>query len=142
MKRLFLSILVVVAIATAVVGCKSNDTSSGNTDLQGTWMATAPDDNTMTITCAFNGNQWTMTEAIATVGSIQLSGTFTVDSAANPKTIDMLFTSFPMETDWVGKTSLGIYEISGNSLNLCMGDPGETRPTSFTEDDTLTFVKQ
>ena len=73
---------------------------------------------------------------------MQMSGTFTLDSAANPKTINMLFTSYPMDTEMVGNTSLGIYQLSGTSLTLGLGDPGSARPTSFTDDNRLDLVKQ
>jgi uncharacterized protein (TIGR03067 family) len=145
MKRLVLSVLVVFAIAAAVVGCGSSNTSSGNTELQGTWKATNPNDSTMTYTFTFNGNQWTMVLALTSASqSFQESGTFTIDSAANPKTIDMLFvSSVPADSQIAGTTALGIYQLSGTSLMLGLGDPGNaTRPTSFTDDNRVDLVKQ
>jgi uncharacterized protein (TIGR03067 family) len=73
---------------------------------------------------------------------MQMSGTFTLDSAANPKTIDMVFTSYPMDTGMVGNTSLSIYQLSGTSLTLGLADPGSARPTEFTDDNRMDFVKQ
>jgi uncharacterized protein (TIGR03067 family) len=145
MKRLVLSVLVVFAIAAAVVGCGSSNTSSGNTELQGTWKATDPNDSATTVTFTFNGNQWTMVLASTSASqSFQESGTFTLDSTANPKTIDMLFvSSVPAAPGIAGTTSLGIYQLSGTSLTLELGDPtSATRPTAFTDDNRIDLVKQ
>ena len=143
MKRLILSILAVFAIVGAVVGCTSGSTSSGNTELQGTWKATSPD-GTVTITFTFSGNHWTMTEASAAQSqSIQLLGTFTIDSTANPRTIDMLYvSSVPATPGIAGTTALGIYQLSGTSLKLEPGNPDSGRPTAFTENDSIDLVRQ
>ena len=142
-KRLILSILAVFAIVGAVVGCTSGSTSSGNTELQGTWKATSPD-GTVTITFTFSGNHWTMTEASAAQSqSIQLLGTFTIDSTANPKTIDLHIAAHP-SSELIGKTILNIYQLSGtNLLVIAFGDnPDTARPTAFTGTNVYTFIKQ
>jgi uncharacterized protein (TIGR03067 family) len=142
MKRLILSVLVVFAIAAAVVGCGSSNTSSGNMELQGTWKATDPADNTTTITFTFNGNQWTMTEASTSMAlSFQMSGTFTLDSAVNPRTIDLYITACSIAPDQVGTTLHSIYQLNGTNLAIANGQGG-TRPTSFTADNTANLVKQ
>ena len=143
MKRLILSVLVVLAIATAVVGCKSSSTpSSGNTELQGTWMWTYTSSNqTATLTYIFNGNNWTMTITTPTE-SVQDSGTFTIDPTANPKTIDMYLAACtgPWESN-IGKTLPCIYLLSGTNLTIAFGDPGGiARPISFTNG--RVFIKQ
>ena len=143
MKRLVLSVLVVFAIAAAVVGCGSSNTSSGNTELQGTWVNSTTGLLLNTITFNFNSNQWNMMWAFGSESNtLQMNGTFNINPSANPKTIDMVYTSFPMDTATVGQTSLGIYELSGSDLTLDLGDPGNTsRPTAF-GDDAMTFTKQ
>ena len=145
MKRLILSILAVLAIATAVVGCTSDNQvkspSSSNTELQGTWAATSPD-ATQTLTYTINGNNWTMTRTSAK-GSIQESGTFTLNPTANPKTINLSCTASTYPSDpGVGTTGLGIYQLSGTSLTLEMANKGDARPTSFTENSSITLTKQ
>ena len=163
MKRLILSVLAVFAIAAVVVGCGSNNTpeptptptptpmptptptpTPSNTELQGTWTITwTTSDTTATSTYTFSGNNWIVT---STPAGIQESGTFTLNSTANPKTIDMYFatSTYPSGTSPnVGKTGLGLYIVSGTNLTLAVGDhPGDARPTSFTEDNTITLVKQ
>ena len=137
MKRFILSILAVFAIAAAVVGCGSSNPSglpTGNTELQGTWTWTEAG-----VTFTFSGNNWTIT---STIGD-QTSGTFTLDSATNPKTIDLYFATYSepqAASQVVGKTALGLYLLSGTNLTLALGDPGTARPTSFIEDiNTTTF---
>ena len=144
MKRFILSILAVFAIAAAVVGCGSSNTSSGNTELQGTWKATSPDE-TVTITVTFSGNSWTMTETSTSASqSVQLSGTFTLDSAANPKTIDMLYvSSVPATPGIAGTTVKGIYQITGNNLMIATADTAsDPRPTELNESNSMPLTKQ
>jgi uncharacterized protein (TIGR03067 family) len=142
-KRLILSILAVFAIATVAVGCGGNTSSSGNTELQGTWKSTTTD-KTATITFTFSGNNFTSTliSTVASVPSMQESGTFTLDPTANPKTIDLYLatSTLPSASD-VGKTELGIYQLSGTSLKLYLRSSGDARPTVF-PNDSLIFVKQ
>ena len=49
---------------------------------------------------------------------------FTLDPAKSPKQID-----FKALSD--GKTGLGIYELRGDELKLCLANPGKERPSSF-----------
>jgi len=136
MKRLILSVLAVFTIAAVVVGCGSSNTAlSGNTELEGTWTATAPD-NTSTTTFTFSGDDCTFTRP----GVLQMSGTFNLSYAASPKTIDF-YIATSSDPQYVGKTSLGIYLLSGTNLTLEIGMPGDARPASFTEDG-FNLVKQ
>ena len=55
-------------------------------------------------------------------------GTFKIDAAAKPKTIDIAVTEGP-EKD---KTVVGIYEFKGDELKICLAKPGEKdRPKEF-----------
>jgi uncharacterized protein (TIGR03067 family) len=57
---------------------------------------------------------------------VSTSATFTIDPTKKPKTIDLMGT---MGGD-KGKKYLGIYELNGNELKLCIGDT-KTRPKMF-----------
>jgi len=94
-----------------------------------------------TVTFTFSGNNWTLT---FTSTSFQESGTFTINSVANPKTIDLyVATSTDPSYSGVGETGLGLYQLSGTNLTLALGRLGDTtRPTAFTEDNTINLVKQ
>ena len=69
------------------------------------------------------------------------SGTFTLDSTANPKTLDMYLAAStdPSESN-IGKTGLYIYQLSGTNLTLVGGEDVDVRPTSFTNG--RVFIKQ
>jgi uncharacterized protein (TIGR03067 family) len=54
-------------------------------------------------------------------------GTFVVNDAAVPKTIDILFNEGPHS----GSSSLGIYELDGDQWKLCLGFAGICRPKDF-----------
>jgi uncharacterized protein (TIGR03067 family) len=68
------------------------------------------------------GDTFTMATAGATY-----KGTFKIDSAKKPKMIDMSYTDGPEK----GKTSLGIYEIDGDTWKICIGLTGKERPKEF-----------
>jgi uncharacterized protein (TIGR03067 family) len=116
---------------------------SSDTELQGTWTETLTDggvshDRTFT----FSGNNWT-----ATAGN-RVMGTFILDSAANPKTIDLYFAAGgdPMyDPMYEGETWLGLYQLSGTNLTIAFANlPGDARPTAFTVDpyNLYNLVKQ
>ncbi len=54
-------------------------------------------------------------------------GTFTLDSSASPKTLDLKFLEGPHS----GMTSLGIYELDGNDWKICLAFAGLDRPKRF-----------
>jgi uncharacterized protein (TIGR03067 family) len=58
---------------------------------------------------------------------VTIEGTFKIDPTAKPKTID----TTPTTGDNKGKTSLGIYEIDGDTLKICWAPAGKDRPTEF-----------
>jgi uncharacterized protein (TIGR03067 family) len=55
-------------------------------------------------------------------------GTYKIDPDKKPRTIDFM----PMTSDDKGKTLLGIYEIKGDKLKVCVAEPEvKKRPTKF-----------
>jgi len=69
------------------------------------------------------GNEFTLQSAEATY-----KGTFKVDISKKPKQIDVLFSEGPEK----GKTSLGIYELEGDTYKVCIGlADNQNRPTEF-----------
>lgn len=96
--------------------------------LQGTWVVTeleiegqaAPAMGESKI--VVNGRQFT-TIAMGAV----YEGTIEVDDSARPRTFDLHFTSGPE----AGNTSLGIYELKGDTWKICLTLFGSKRPTKF-----------
>jgi uncharacterized protein (TIGR03067 family) len=71
------------------------------------------------------GNKFTF-PAASDIGTSQ-SGTIKIDASKRPKTMDSKATTGPDK----GKTSLGIYELSGDRYKVCFAPPGKKRPTNF-----------
>jgi uncharacterized protein (TIGR03067 family) len=67
------------------------------------------------------------TVTVANKGKVFVRGTTAVDPTVNPKAMDLTFTEGPPK----GKTSLGIYEIEGDTYRFCRAAPGEPRPKAF-----------
>jgi uncharacterized protein (TIGR03067 family) len=63
---------------------------------------------------------------------VQLEGTYTVDPSKSPKRIDYTIERAAAE-GWKGTTSLGIYELDGDTFRVCRTWPdNDARPTEFT----------
>lgn len=61
------------------------------------------------------------------VGKDSHAGTIDLDPTKKPKTIDVTFTSGVDK----GKVSRGIYDLKDDTLKVCMGVAGATRPINF-----------
>ncbi len=123
--------------------CASSREAADLTDettIEGIWLpATAelagqkfPDEIRQTIKLVIKDDKYT-----ATVGKNTDQGIFKLDSAANPKTLDITSTDGPHK----GKTILAIYELDGDTLRVCYDLGGKNRPTEFkTKADTQLFL--
>src|SRR5260221_13728523 len=69
-----------------------------------------------------NGNSFTTVAMGA-----QYEGTVALDQTAAPKTFDLHFNHGPEQ----GNTSLGIYELDGDTWTICLGLTGKNRPQKF-----------
>jgi uncharacterized protein (TIGR03067 family) len=61
------------------------------------------------------------------VGDETVQGTIEINPTKKPKTIDVK----PEIGTNKGKTLLGIYELDGDSLKICLALPDKDRPTAF-----------
>jgi uncharacterized protein (TIGR03067 family) len=68
------------------------------------------------------GDRFTMTDARGAQ-----RGTFLVNPSVTPRTIDVTFADGPQ----AGRTSRGIYELSGDTYTVCVGMAGRERPKEF-----------
>ena len=99
--------------------------------LEGTWQVVSlevdgmmiPKETIKNSKLIIKSKEFTMKENIATY-----KGTFSIDPSKKPKTIDIKFTEGPEN----GNTSLGIYELDGDDLKLCLSVTTKERPTEFT----------
>jgi len=101
-----------------------------NDKLEGTWKAVKAVANGMEQPDAgehilvFAGDNFTITRN----GEMMLKGAFKTDAAKKPKTIDFIV----KEGRHAGDTIVAIYELDGDTLTWCAGEPGtKDRPTEL-----------
>jgi uncharacterized protein (TIGR03067 family) len=129
-------IRVAVLVLTAGLSLTADDGNKEPVDmayakLEGTWQvvslevdgAKVPNETVKESKLIIKGKEFTMKEKIATY-----KGTFSIDPGKKPNTIDIKFTEGPEK----GNTSLGIYELDGDDLKLCLSVTSKERPTEFT----------
>jgi uncharacterized protein (TIGR03067 family) len=64
-------------------------------------------------------------------GEVQMEGTYTLDPSKKPKQIDYKIEKAKSDT-FKGTTSLGIYELDGDTFKVCRTWPdNDTRPTEY-----------
>ena len=125
-----------VLVLTAGLSLAAGDGNKEHLDmeyakLEGTWQVVSlevdgmmiPKETIKNSKLIIKSKEFTMKENIATY-----KGTFSIDPSKKPKTIDIKFTEGPEK----GNTSLGIYEIDGDDLKLCLSVTAKERPTEFT----------
>jgi uncharacterized protein (TIGR03067 family) len=97
---------------------------------QGTWTASAGDNDEVVITMTVKANTYTAKWDSGDGTKVELKGELRMNDEAKPnKTIDF-FNSKRNDGEDV-KDALGIYEFDGDKIKLCAGDGGEERPTEF-----------
>jgi uncharacterized protein (TIGR03067 family) len=99
---------------------------------QGSWKAVsirnadgkqAPDDQVENTRLIVEGNKFTLTSRDTTI-----TGTFTINPRATPRTIDVSLNS----QDGKKVKLLGIYQVQGDTRKSCFALPGKERPSQFT----------
>ncbi|MGI9175419.1 MAG: TIGR03067 domain-containing protein [Rhodothermales bacterium] len=99
-------------------------------DVQGTWRFASLEVNGETIAEQhLEGSRLTVSgDAFTTVSPEAVyRGKIALDATVLPRRIDLLFEEGPH----AGESSLGIYELSGETWRICLGLAGETRPQDF-----------
>ena len=123
---ILLSVLSFAGVLATFAGDKSNDPK----DIQGTWLPVKaelsgkpmPDEFLKKIiSLKLDGGKY-----LVTAESLD-KGTYTMDAAAKPRTIDITGTEGPN----VGKKIPAIYELNGDTLRICYNLGGGTHPTEF-----------
>ncbi len=131
----------VLLFTLLIFGCVEDDDSSdpfsvegmtlGNADLEGIWEG---------IEVGVTGDTWTYTigrESIEVMCNeiTGYKGKIYVNENVTPHQANFVITS-TLVPFYIGKTSLGIYELDGNTLRLCAVEPGTpNRPNDFIPDN-------
>jgi uncharacterized protein (TIGR03067 family) len=100
--------------------------------LQGTWNfvameadgVAAPEDALKGSRAVVQGNTIAV---ISAAGEVIYKATFRLDVASTPRALDLTYTEGPMK----GTTSLGIYELDGDTWEICFSSSGKDRPRGF-----------
>ena len=128
MLRKFLVALVSILAFTSVTFSGQNNKAAKA--IQGTWVPVTaelsggkfPDDVRKTIKLKIEGNVYT-----ATVGDVVDTGTVSVNTKSEPRTMDIVGTDGPNK----GKTFQAVYEMNSDTLRICYDLSGKSRPTEF-----------
>lgn len=128
MKGLLVIFSLGMLIATGLV--RGGDAKKDSAGLQGTWNATLGDKK---VVVKFKGDKFHVT-----IDDENYKGTFKLDPTKKPKQINMTV----KEGDkFVKMTSLGIYELKGNTLKWAANEPGkDQRPDEFAEREGMLYV--
>lgn len=127
MRTIIVCGIALLTLSSAMGGDAAKDQKA----LQGKWQGVIKGRDNVELT--FSGNEWSLISKDK--DDHHFKGTFTLDPKAKPNAIDMKISAGGDKAkDYVGKTSLGIYELSGDTLRWAASEPGrDERPTEFTE---------
>ena len=129
--RLRMSMFLVLMFILAAERPDGDATEQDLEKMQGDWAAVSmmrdgekiPDDDAQALFRTVKGREYSVFRYRKVIGK----GTFTIDAAKKPKTIDAL----PADGSTKTKPLLGIYEIERDRYKLCFAPPGKDRPADF-----------
>jgi uncharacterized protein (TIGR03067 family) len=137
MRRTVLSYLV-IGVLLVPVRLPAAAPTDDKEQLQGTWKVVSVDlggkgnEELKLDRLIFDGDK---VRVVGPSRGQQEEGTFKLDPARKPKTIDIHALGSKQQS------VLGIYELEANSLKLCLARPGEGRPTTFEPKDNARQLK-
>jgi uncharacterized protein (TIGR03067 family) len=120
--------MALVCLAAAMVPALAEDGKQPKKEWEGTWQCVSKTVNGKTEDAAgwlviHSGDVYTLKKGDKVVSG----GTNKRDKTVTPHTID----TTPSAGKGKGKTALGIYEIKGDTMRLCLAAAGKERPTAY-----------
>jgi uncharacterized protein (TIGR03067 family) len=122
-------ILCAAALSLFSLSCDDNNPAGtpSPTELEGKWSGVIVDEPGVSVGLEIHGNGMTYSYE----GEEMYSGTFTLDKSVTPHRMDGVVTA-SQNSQYIGKTSLAIYQLSNDTLLLAGNEPGDPeRPASF-----------
>ena len=118
----------------------SEKATAGAEALDGEWRVTrahikgsdVPEDNLSEVSVSIKGSGYVLHKGDSTE-----QGKLKLDDSKSPHELDIS----PASGDNSGETMLGIYEISGDTLKICHGNPGAARPANFEPGNDLMVIE-
>jgi uncharacterized protein (TIGR03067 family) len=120
------ALLALAVLAGWAASAAAQDAKKDQEKLQGTWTVVscerdgAADDNIKNDKLVIAGDKITIKKGN---GGEEEPVTFTMDASKKPMQLDI---------SAKGKTILAVFEVNGDDLKLCFGQPGTERPADFT----------
>jgi uncharacterized protein (TIGR03067 family) len=110
---------------------------AATTELEGSWSGYLVDAPDVSVGLRIQRNG-----IIYTFGGQELyQATFTLDKSQTPNHLDAVITS-SRNTQYVGKSSVGIYQLIQDTLLIAGNEPGNSlRPTSFTPSGKIAVMR-
>jgi uncharacterized protein (TIGR03067 family) len=123
--------LLAVGLLMAAAARQARATDKDVDGIQGAWVPLSiqidgrqlDKDELGEIKMRIKGNRYTVTNGT----QVADQGSFKLDATRKPRAIDTM----PGQGPDKGKTMPGIYELSGDTLKICVAVPGKERPGEF-----------
>jgi uncharacterized protein (TIGR03067 family) len=96
---------------------------------QGVWTAPAGPNDEVVVTLTVKDKNYTAKWDRGDGSTVELKGEIVVNEAPNLKTLDFVKSQRNDGDD--ARDNLGIYTFEGEKLKVCVGGPGNERPTEF-----------
>ena len=124
---------VALVLAVGVVGAQDEATKKDLKAMEGTWAVTALEIGGMKI--PEDDNKKVNAKLVVKDGKYTVyfdekpytTGTIKLDAGKSPKHIDAIAADGPTKD----KVMPGIYQIAGDTMKVCFGEPSKERPTAF-----------
>ncbi len=131
MRRLPMALLILplsLALAAADDPAPTGDLAK----LQGEWKTMIGPNKDRPVTFSIKDKAIAVKFTTGDGEALNLKGELKLGESASPRTID--FVKFKNNGEDMDD-SLGLYKVDGDALTVCVGGPGESRPTEFKAGD-------
>jgi uncharacterized protein (TIGR03067 family) len=125
---------IVLLFTTVLLLGAAQDAKKDLDQLQGSWQVTSAEREGKPLDTAKNDRLIFKGDQLTVQGKTGDESTFMLDPAQKPAAIDITPAKGP------ARTIRGIYQIEGDTLKLCFGDPSSERPKEFTAKAGTGFV--